>query len=276
MATTTQTTMARTAIYETQACARCGKPIRKGDEVTLWADGPSYGQFRRWVHAGCEPAAKPKPAQKQATQSAAQAGPTGDLAAEVKRQLTEAMKAVDLKELEQEITQHVEGAVDSRVNVRFAEFARKVGAGVAEAGEKILAAAEEAVSRKLEEARIPRVIEIHRPDGTRHEVSGHTHPAFERVLQLASMRKHVFLPGPAGCGKSHLAHQVADALGLNFGFISCSAGMSEGQLTGRLIPVGEHGKFEYVPAQFVKCYEEGGRVPDGRDRRRGQQCAAGD
>jgi MoxR-like ATPase len=34
--------------------------------------------------------------------------------------------------------------------------------------------------------------------------------------------------------------------------------MSEGQLTGRLLPVGDGGRFEYVRSEFVRCYEDGG------------------
>jgi len=34
--------------------------------------------------------------------------------------------------------------------------------------------------------------------------------------------------------------------------------MSEGQITGRLIPTGDGGRFEYQPSQFVEFYEEGG------------------
>ena len=34
--------------------------------------------------------------------------------------------------------------------------------------------------------------------------------------------------------------------------------MSEGQITGRLIPTGDGGKFEYQRSQFVEFYEEGG------------------
>lgn len=89
-------------------------------------------------------------------------------------------------------------------------------------------------------------------------VKGHRHPAFAKVLQLAKARKNILLPGPAGCGKTHLAEQVAEVMGLPFGMISCSGGMSEGQLTGRLLPVGEGGKFEYVTSEFVRCYENGG------------------
>ena len=104
----------------------------------------------------------------------------------------------------------------------------------------------------------PRVIEIKHADGKVVKIEGAVHPIFDSVLQLAQARKHIFLPGPAGCGKSHLAGQIADALKLRFGFISCSAGMSESQLLGRLVPAGEGGKFEFVTTQFLECYENGG------------------
>lgn len=101
-------------------------------------------------------------------------------------------------------------------------------------------------------------IEVKLPDGKANKVEGAVHPVFAEVVELAAAREHVFLPGPAGCGKSHLAHQVAEALGLKFRFISCSAGMSESQLLGRLIPCGDGGKFEFVGTDFLDCYENGG------------------
>lgn len=101
-------------------------------------------------------------------------------------------------------------------------------------------------------------IKIVDPKGHVKDLEGFQHNAFERVLQLACMRKPIFLPGPAGCGKSHMAEQIAEALGVQFGFISCSVGMSESQLLGRLIPQGESGSFEYAVSRFVECYEDGG------------------
>ena len=51
---------------------------------------------------------------------------------------------------------------------------------------------------------------------------------------------------------------LALSLALPFGFVSCTAGMSEGQITGRLLPTGKGGQFEYVQSEFVHCYENGG------------------
>lgn len=90
------------------------------------------------------------------------------------------------------------------------------------------------------------------------KLSTKTHQKFERCLRLAGARRNILLIGPAGCGKSYLASQIANALSLPSGHISCSAGMSEGQLLGRLLPTGEGGRFEYCRSEFVKFYEEGG------------------
>jgi len=89
-------------------------------------------------------------------------------------------------------------------------------------------------------------------------MDGKVHEKFSEIIDLAAQRMEILLVGPAGCGKSHLAEQIAKALGLRFGSISCSAGMSEGQITGRLIPTGDGGRFEYQRSQFVEFYEEGG------------------
>ena len=116
----------------------------------------------------------------------------------------------------------------------------------------------EARVKAIEAASKPLEIVIKHPDGHAVHIEGLVHPIFDEVLQLAQARKHIFMPGPAGCGKSHLAKQVAEALELRFGFISCSAGMSESQLLGRLVPAGEGGQFVFVGTQFLDCYENGG------------------
>lgn len=89
-------------------------------------------------------------------------------------------------------------------------------------------------------------------------MNGRVHEKFAEILDLAAQRMEILMIGPAGCGKSHLAEQIAKALGLRLGSISCSAGMSDGQITGRLIPTGDGGRFEYQRSQFAQFYEEGG------------------
>lgn len=99
--------------------------------------------------------------------------------------------------------------------------------------------------------------EVVRPDGETWKPDGHVRSEFADLLTAASVGLNILLVGPAGCGKTHLAHQVAEALGRPFASISCTAGMSESALTGWMLP-SEGGVFDYVPSDFVTMYEEGG------------------
>lgn len=112
------------------------------------------------------------------------------------------------------------------------------------------------VKRALDKSPVV-TIEVKRPDGSAVKVEGHTRAEFQDVLTSAIAGLNILLVGPAGCGKTHLAHQVADALGRGFASISCTAGMSESALTGWMLP-GEGGSFDYTPSDFVRMYEEGG------------------
>lgn len=87
-----------------------------------------------------------------------------------------------------------------------------------------------------------------------------THPLFEKVLKLVVASVNVLLVGPAGCGKTTMAHHIAKALKRKFGMLSVTSGASESQLTGWLLPVEAGGKFAYVPSEFVDLYEAGNAV----------------
>jgi MoxR-like ATPase len=100
-------------------------------------------------------------------------------------------------------------------------------------------------------------IEVVRPDGTEYKAEGHVRTEFQEVLTAAMCGLNILLVGPAGCGKTHLAHQVAEALGREFASISCTAGMSESALMGWMLP-SEGGAFDYTPSDFVTMYENGG------------------
>lgn len=84
-----------------------------------------------------------------------------------------------------------------------------------------------------------------------------THSAFKPVCARVLLGLPVLLTGPAGCGKTHLAEQVAEELKLEFGMLSCSEGMSESHLLGYLLPT-KTGSIEYTPSVFVRLYSEGG------------------
>lgn len=81
---------------------------------------------------------------------------------------------------------------------------------------------------------------------------------FQDVLFLVQqIGDPVLLVGPMGSGKTTVAQLIAKAMGLRYGFLSLSGGISESHLTGWLVP-GDGGKFEYLQAPFVDFYENGG------------------
>jgi len=84
---------------------------------------------------------------------------------------------------------------------------------------------------------------------------------FKEVLELCTVPAvNVCMTGPAGCGKTELARQVATALGYKFVSVSLTAGVSEGHLTGWLLPVGDSGKFIHVDSPVLKAWMEGNCV----------------
>lgn len=110
--------------------------------------------------------------------------------------------------------------------------------------------------------RVPREVVITHvaapPRKRRSKAKRILHAQYHRILKLAAARKSIFLPGPTGCGKSYVAEQVATELGLKYYDIACTEGMSEGQITGYLLPVSAGGRYSYVPVGFVQAYEKGG------------------
>lgn len=93
--------------------------------------------------------------------------------------------------------------------------------------------------------------------GPEVKLEEHTHQCFERCLRLVATGLPVLLVGPAGTGKTTLARQIAKALGRRYSFNSMSAGVTEGQLVGRVIPDAS-GAFTFVHAPFAKTYRDGG------------------
>lgn len=155
--------------------------------------------------------------------------------------------------------------------------------------ETVKAELEKDLAFAIENGKKDRVVEVRTTNdkGETKSTKGLFHEKFARILALAKKRKNIFIYGPTGCGKSYVASQVADALNLPFYFISCTSGVSEGQVIGRMAPtipdadkMKEHydalvkskvptaaaatlasamsNGFSYVLAEFVKAYENGG------------------
>jgi hypothetical protein len=114
------------------------------------------------------------------------------------------------------------------------------------------------VERRLENVQTVR-IEIARHDGTTGTTEGHTHPQLARLLRACSSRMPsgfaptVMLIGPTGTGKTHAAHQVASALGLEY-YAHGSMSMNH-ELLGF---TDAHGTTHRTP--FRDAFEKGGLV----------------
>jgi cobaltochelatase CobS len=172
---------------------------------------------------------------------------------------TKVTEAGEIEEVETEIAEVIEKKVERKkdnvaanfnlvlplnemINTAVTDYIENESGLLARVNEKI-----EAEARKLR----PNVIQI--SDRKPVEVKGRLHNAFKKTLQLSVLERQVFVAGAAGTGKTTLAEQIAKALELRFGHISCTAGMSEAHLLGRM---DAHGN--YLQSQFVDLYENGG------------------
>ena len=84
------------------------------------------------------------------------------------------------------------------------------------------------------------------------KLSNRVSPILPRLMVNAKLGMNTLLVGPAGCGKTTLAHQLSEALKVNFGTVCLTAGASETWLFGRQTPTG------FVEGMFSKIYREGG------------------
>ncbi len=89
-------------------------------------------------------------------------------------------------------------------------------------------------------------------DGERRKLSKPAHPVLADLIMNAKLGVNSLMVGPAGCGKSTAAEQLAEALGLEFGNVCLTAGASETWLFGRQTPGG------FVEAPFSRMFREGG------------------
>lgn len=98
----------------------------------------------------------------------------------------------------------------------------------------------------------PRRIEVKTEKGTK-EIKGLIHKDFEKCLKIVSRGKNLWLYGPAGSGKTHLAVQIAEALNLQFYFIPTSSQSSKIDFLGYNDATGR-----YIDTPFYQAYKNGG------------------
>lgn len=96
------------------------------------------------------------------------------------------------------------------------------------------------------------VLDVQINEGKVISLSQKASPFLPRLVANARLGLYTLLVGPAGCGKTTAAHQLAQALELPFGSICLTAGASETWLFGRQTPTG------FVEGSFSKIYRDGG------------------
>lgn len=215
-------------------------PQEEGDDVK----NPYFGEPRK---APEEKAPEPPKDSEKARKLAA-------LEALVERKIHEARGKDDeaLKELVAGVSEATAGAVLDTKARNLQAMVDALVSDLQESNEQRIQAALDLI----DEARPVEVV-VKTPSGE-NKVEGKTHAAFPRVLKLAGARKNIALIGPTGSGKTHMAAQVAEALGLDYATQSVTMGMSETKVVGGLLPTGEGGKFEPYLADYVRLFRDGG------------------
>lgn len=96
-----------------------------------------------------------------------------------------------------------------------------------------------------------KTITVVQPNGASNKVSGLMHKQFTDVLLTVSAKVHCALIGAAGAGKTHVATQVAEALGIEFEFNGVT--LDTYDVTGYLCPKNGH-----IETPFYKAFVNGG------------------
>ena len=98
---------------------------------------------------------------------------------------------------------------------------------------------------------VPKVHEIRIPAKSPKEVKGVLHKDFDKIVSMVMDGEAVYLCGAAGTGKSYLAQQVAETLGLEYWYTASV--VDDIQLKGFIDANGR-----YHETQFYKAFTQGG------------------
>lgn len=110
----------------------------------------------------------------------------------------------------------------------------------------------EEAARLVAEVASP-VLEVVLPEGERTRLEGPRHEVLPDLLTALNARCHVLLVGPAGTGKSMMAKQAAEALGLEFQALSLGPTTPMSKIFGYY---DAHGHYHATP--FRRAFEHGG------------------
>jgi DNA polymerase III delta prime subunit len=252
-------------------CPRCFRSINIGHAIENI--GVIDGR-KRWAHVGCKGAVQID--QNFATRSAEA------MKAGLKKTVQVTKENDDYHQLEEFDKSHEDVSADladvkAMVKATVADFALTLKEELKEDHAKAISRMADRLEDNLTEFVKRMVVEqiserapvevrhvFQMPEGIKAEFKDEVfHPNFDRIVRLAMAGKPIFLPGPTGCGKTHTAMQLAKVIHgeeweSHFGMISCSPGLTEGQILGKSVPNIATGEEVYRRSEFVRIYEEGG------------------
>lgn len=261
--------MAVFAAHRVKSCPRCARPIEVGDQITSYR--PISGGMRRWAHNACGSAPAPMPVGQPEEPEYVNPEYEAPTPPAPQRERVE-VKSEELQAAIQRLMElMVKGDTETAA---FAEKSAKaaferatqytVGALAGLKEQTVDALSERCKDMVLQAVKglpLLKTLEITSGGQVIRKMEGEVfHVRFDRVIKMAKKRKNIMLVGPTGCGKTHLAEQVSTALfgPDKFSPISCTAGLTEGKVTGRAVPCVTTGKMVYIPAEFVTRFETGG------------------
>jgi len=203
-------------------CRKCGLDVAPGTYV-------SWSRLERGViyHAACIGETPP---------------PTGDGESQASGEQTSG-EAQDGEQASEQTTSEAQ-AQASIDEARVREIAREealLGDG------RILEAVEERLSRTIPTTL---TVTVRRDDGGSQTTIAQAHHMLKSLVYLAGKRRHVYLYGPPGSGKSTGAVQAAQALGERYGYASLNPQTPESRLLGFIDAGGT-----YRETEFFRCYK---------------------
>src|SRR5262245_5646565 len=120
--------------------------------------------------------------------------------------------------------------------------------------ERTVRDAERRAQERLKDSQ-PTVIQVHVEGEVKLEAELKTrHKAYLDVMDRLMSNGKVLMVGPPGSGKSTMPRQMAEDIGYEFTFQSCTEGISEAHILGRMTPDGV-----YLPSAFVQGFEGSGK-----------------
>lgn len=158
----------------------------------------------------------------------------------------------------------------SSLDAIIANIARKAAAGTVNEA-KVRAIVSEAIARwSADHKPGDREIVVSIKDAPKVTVKGKAHARLADVLQAIAAcdptgeetgtvsYPNVMLVGPAGSGKTTLAMQIAECLGLTWDAVSCHPEMPGSRIEGRMLVKLMSGEEVYVETGFVRVFRDGG------------------